>query len=93
MSDEYGERSDEPSPEQFDELKRDVLRLLESGRKIEAIKTYREQTGSGLADAKRAVEELGREHGLETASGARGCGTSAILLIAGLALLGARLLG
>jgi ribosomal protein L7/L12 len=26
-------------------------------RKIEAIKAYREQTGAGLADAKRAVEE------------------------------------
>jgi hypothetical protein len=27
------------------------------GRKIEAIKAYREQHGGGLADAKRAVEE------------------------------------
>jgi len=30
--------------------------LADSGRKIEAIKAYREQTGAGLAEAKRAVE-------------------------------------
>jgi hypothetical protein len=29
----------------------------DSNRKIEAIKAYREETGAGLADAKRAVED------------------------------------
>ncbi len=29
-----------------------------AGRKIEALKLHREATGSGLADAKRAVEDL-----------------------------------
>lgn len=32
--------------------------LLSSGRKIEAIKLYRERTGVGLAEAKSAVEAL-----------------------------------
>jgi ribosomal protein L7/L12 len=35
-----------------------VLALLASGRKIEAIRVYREATGLGLKDAKDAVEAL-----------------------------------
>lgn len=34
----------------------DIRALAESGRKIEAIKLYRERTGAGLAEAKEAVE-------------------------------------
>jgi ribosomal protein L7/L12 len=33
--------------------------LVRQGRKIEAIKLYREQTGAGLAEAKEAVDRLG----------------------------------
>lgn len=36
----------------------EILGLIQAGRKIEAIKVYREATGASLADAKRAVEEL-----------------------------------
>jgi hypothetical protein len=36
----------------------EVFGLLQSGRKIEAIKAYREATGAGLAEAKAAVERL-----------------------------------
>jgi len=32
--------------------------LMRAGKKIEAIKVYREATGVGLAEAKRAVEQL-----------------------------------
>jgi hypothetical protein len=35
-----------------------VREALFSGQKIEAIKLYREGTGTGLADAKAAVEKL-----------------------------------
>jgi ribosomal protein L7/L12 len=35
-----------------------VMRALQEGRKIEAIKLYREQTGLGLREAKDAVERL-----------------------------------
>jgi ribosomal protein L7/L12 len=41
-----------------------VLQKLEQGRKIQAIKLYREQTGVGLKEAKDAVEELARQRGL-----------------------------
>jgi ribosomal protein L7/L12 len=42
----------------------EVLELIAARRKIEAIKVYRRATGAGLADAKAAVEELQRAHGL-----------------------------
>jgi ribosomal protein L7/L12 len=35
-----------------------LLELIGSGQKIEAIKRYRELTGSGLAEAKDAVERI-----------------------------------
>ncbi len=38
----------------------ELRRLLDAGRKIEAIKTLREATGAGLAEAKAAVEALER---------------------------------
>lgn len=42
-----------------------VFEELAAGRKIQAIKLYREATGAGLKDAKDAVELLARRHGLE----------------------------
>jgi len=36
----------------------DVQELVRRGKKIEAIKLYREQTGAGLAAAKEAVERM-----------------------------------
>jgi ribosomal protein L7/L12 len=43
-----------PRPDVEDEARR----LVAAGRKIEAIKIYREATGTGLAEAKAAVERL-----------------------------------
>jgi ribosomal protein L7/L12 len=43
----------------------DVLGPLMQGRRIEAIKAYREQTGTTLADAKAAVDQIARARGLE----------------------------
>lgn len=39
-----------------------VGELLRQGRKLEAIKLYREQTGAGLAQAKDAVEALEKRY-------------------------------
>jgi hypothetical protein len=44
----------EPSPEDIQQ----IADALASGRKIEAIKMYREATGVGLAEAKEFVEAL-----------------------------------
>jgi ribosomal protein L7/L12 len=41
-----------------------VVERLQQGKKIEAIKVYREQTGAGLAEAKDVVEAIARERGL-----------------------------
>ena len=46
------------------ELAPDVVQLLNSGRKIEAIKVHRERTGLGLAEAKDAVEAFERRYRL-----------------------------
>lgn len=50
---------DVPEPDQSD-----ILEHLRHGRKIHAIKAYRERTGVPLAEAKASVERLAREHGL-----------------------------
>jgi ribosomal protein L7/L12 len=41
-----------------------IIEHLRQGRKIHAIKAYRDQTGATLADAKSTVERLAAEHGL-----------------------------
>ena len=50
--------SEEPIVQQPDDLEGQLLSLLKAGRKIEAIKLYRQETGSGLKDAKDAVEAI-----------------------------------
>ncbi|UWZ34653.1 ribosomal protein L7/L12 [Dactylosporangium roseum] len=50
----------EPEPEAPDA----VLQELMAGRKIQAIKLFREATGAGLKEAKHAVELLARQRGL-----------------------------
>jgi ribosomal protein L7/L12 len=42
-----------------------VLQELQQGRKIQAIKVYREMTGVGLKQAKDDVEAIARRYGLE----------------------------
>lgn len=50
--DHLGLREAEPRMDEIDALLRD-------GKKIQAIKTYREITGAGLKEAKEAVERMG----------------------------------
>jgi ribosomal protein L7/L12 len=50
----------EPEPD----LPAAVLQELLAGRRIQAIKEYREATGVGLKEAKDAVELLARQRGL-----------------------------
>lgn len=70
------------------EFAEELEELLRQGKKIEAIKRYREGTGAGLRDAKEAVDVLDRE--LRATSSAddfaspavqRGGCASAILLV------------
>ena len=43
------------------EISDEVIVAVDGGRKIEAIKILREQTGLGLADAKHRIDRLARE--------------------------------
>ncbi len=45
------------------QLPTDVVRAIQDGRKVEAIKILREATGLGLANAKVLVDRVARTHG------------------------------
>lgn len=59
-------RGDRPTRNEIvaDATENQILELLAAGRKIAAIKLYREQTGRGLKEAKDAVEALAAQHGI-----------------------------
>ena len=45
-------------------LQREIVEAVQKGRKIEAIKLYRQATGVGLKDAKDYIEEVQRRAGM-----------------------------
>jgi ribosomal protein L7/L12 len=80
-----------PSGPQGDgDLEDEVVSLLEQGRKIEAIKRYRERTGVGLKEAKDAVERMAERRGLVTSQGAGCLGVILVALISLVWLVGLR---
>jgi ribosomal protein L7/L12 len=60
-------------------LEAEIVSLLEGGKKIEAVKIYRERTGMGLKEAKDAVEAIAADHKIVTLSGS-GCLGAALFL-------------
>jgi ribosomal protein L7/L12 len=62
-----------------------ILQLLAAGKKIAAIKIYREQTNVGLKEAKDAVEALAAQNGIMPPRGS-GCVTVLVVLISGSSL-------
>jgi ribosomal protein L7/L12 len=57
-----------------------VAALLEDGRKLQAIKLYRERTGAGIKEAREAVDALGADRGI-VAPARSGC-LGVVLLLA-----------
>lgn len=53
-----------PAPGADSSSDQEILDLLQSGQKIEAIKRHRERTGAGLKEAKDYVESLAARHGI-----------------------------
>ena len=53
-------------------LNNQIVTLLGRGKKIEAVKLYRNQFGGGLKEAKEAVERIGVQTGIRSSSGT-GC--------------------
>ena len=72
------------------EANEDVLELVRGGKKIGAIKVYRERYHVGLKEAKEAVEALAAEHGI--AAQGSGCAGVVLLGLVGLAAGAWRLL-
>ena len=68
-----------PAAEVADGLEHDVLVLLRAGQKIAAIKLYRDKTGAGLAESKKAVEAIASRNGIQSANS--GCGNSVLSLM------------
>jgi ribosomal protein L7/L12 len=74
----WGERL--PDPEKSDNSFHETLvSLLKQGRKIDAIKVYREVTESGLKESKDAIESIAARHGL---SGSQRIGCLGVIFFA-----------
>jgi len=58
------------------DLEQQIVDLLQAGKKIEAIKLFRDKTGRGLAESKQAVEALASQHGIQS----QGSGCAGALL-------------
>ncbi len=65
-------------------FERELTGMLQAGRKIDAIKRFREQTGAGLKEAKEAVERLAAAQGL---AASRGTGCLNVLLLAAMLII------
>lgn len=52
---------------------KDILALCEQGKKIEAIKLFKEATGKGLKESKEYVENLAADHGIIIPRGKGNC--------------------
>ena len=72
-----------PAGEAGPEADDDVLELVRGGKKIQAVKVYRERYHVGLKEAKDAVEALAAQHGI--AAQGSGCAGVVLLGLVGLA--------
>ena len=78
------------------EQKNELIEVIKTGRKIEAIKMHREVTGQGLKESKEAVEALAKtlaaenpeEYGALVGSGKSGCASVIVMgLVLGLCVI------
>ena len=76
-----------------DQQKEEILKYLVEGRKIPAIKAYREATGMGLKEAKDVIDEWERklraEHPDKMPQANSGCGAVIAAMLLLLAAVGA----
>ncbi len=63
-----------------------VRKAATAGRKIEAIKLLREETGMGLKEAKHAVEDLQRSMGIESNASTVGGSVAGLVKLVGFVL-------
>jgi ribosomal protein L7/L12 len=84
---ERGDASEAGEQPTGDDLERQIVELLKAGKKISAIKLYREQTSLGLKEAKDAVEGLAASHGIAPAARSGCFGAVALLVLVGLLIV------
>jgi ribosomal protein L7/L12 len=72
------------------DMEAELRELLNQGRKLEAVKLYRQRTGADLLEAKRAVEALAAQQ--PSAGRAGGCAGMVIAILVVIAFLSSRLL-
>lgn len=78
------DQSSDTDPDDNDTvLAQQIGEMLAKGQKIAAIKLYREATGTGLKEAKDAIDALAAKHNIPSAGGCAGT----ILCAVGLAAL------
>lgn len=53
-----------------DDMDAEILELCRSGKKLEAVKLYKNITGENLKQSKEYVEKLASDHGIELSKGA-----------------------
>ena len=73
---EAGESPDHDGKSADNDYRDEVIRLLQAGSKIPAVRVYKNATGCGLKQAKEAVESIAEEMGIES----KGTGCSAAIL-------------
>lgn len=71
-----------PAPPSTEQIEDQLCALLRAGRKIEAIKIYREANGVGLKEAKDAVEALAVRRGIADPGGCAGRAAALVMLLA-----------
>jgi ribosomal protein L7/L12 len=82
---EGGDSLSRPTEPQ-DDMEGELLALLAAGRKLEAVKIYKQRTGVQLIEAKQAVETLAARHGVVAKGG--GCASVlAVMLLTAILLL------
>ena len=69
-------------PEPASDMEAEVLRLLEAGKKLEAVKMYKQQMGVQLIEAKQAVEALAARHGIASKVGGGCAGVLLAIVVA-----------
>ncbi|MEX0702154.1 MAG: membrane dipeptidase [Planctomycetales bacterium] len=65
-------------------IAREIASLLKEGKKVEAVKRYREATGSDLVDAVEAIDRIQERHGIQS----KGCIGGVLLMTLALSLPG-----
>lgn len=66
------------------EIVEQIVESLKQGKKIQAIKDYRESTGAGLKESKEAIEALIQKYDIQMKSG---CATLLLMAISTIALI------